>query len=131
MKRMKLKLTGGTAAVVAVIGGGAALAADRPSPKGESDAIVADAAEELGVTSAELEAALKQALRNRVDAAVADGRLTEAQATALRARIDAGEVPLLGLAHDGRRRELPRTERGDAAHPPGERRHDRRDLDIS
>lgn len=37
MKRMKLKLTGGTAAVVAVIGGGAALAADRPSPKGESE----------------------------------------------------------------------------------------------
>lgn len=102
MNKYKLKLAGSTAALVAAVGGGAALAADQLSPKEESNTIVADAAKELGVTSAKLEAALKQALENRVDAAVADGRLTEAEATALKARIAAGEVPLLGLGHGGR-----------------------------
>jgi transposase-like protein len=109
MNRIKLKLAGGTAGLAVVIGGGAALAADKLSPTQESDAIVADAAKELGVTSAKLEAALQQALENRVDAAVADGRLTEAQATVLKERIAAGEVPLIGLGpgaghhggHDG------------------------------
>lgn len=97
MKRMKLKLTAAVAGLATVVGGGAALAAGKLSPKAESDTIVADAAKQLGVTSAKLEAALKQALENRVDAAVADGRLTTAQATELKARIAAGEVPLVGL----------------------------------
>lgn len=104
MQRMKLKLAGGTAVLVAAIGGGAALAADKLSPKAESDAIVADVAKELGVSSAKLEAALKQALENRVDAAVASGRLTEAQATELKQRIAAGDVPLVGLGHGGHHR---------------------------
>lgn len=101
MKGTKLKLAGATATFVAAIGGGAALAADKLSANEESDTIVADAAKELGITSAKLEAALKQALENRVDAAVADGRLTAAQATELKARIAAGEVPLVGLGHRG------------------------------
>lgn len=102
MNKFKLKLAGGTAALVAVIGGGAALAADKLTPKAESDAIVADAAKELGVSSAKLEAALKQALVNRVDDAVAAGDLTAAQATALKAQIAAGQAPLIGLGHGGR-----------------------------
>jgi hypothetical protein len=102
MTNLKLKLAGGTAALAAVIGGGAALAADKLTPTQESDAIVADAAKELGVTSAKLEGALKQALENRVDAAVAAGDLTAAEATALKARIAAGDVPLVGLGKGGR-----------------------------
>jgi hypothetical protein len=97
MQNVKLKLAGGTAVLAAVLGGGAALAADRLSPTEESDAVVADAAKQLGVSSAKLEAALQQALENRVDAAVADGRLTEAQAAELKERIAAGEVPLIGV----------------------------------
>jgi hypothetical protein len=97
MKALKLKIAGGTAALVAVLGGGAAIAATQLSPAEESDAIVADAAEQLGVESAELEAALKQALKNRVDAALAAGRITEAQATEMKERIDAGEMPLVGV----------------------------------
>jgi hypothetical protein len=93
----KLKLAGGAAALVGVLGTGGAIAATQLSPTEESDAIVADAAEQLGVEQAELEAALKTALENQVDAAVADGRLTEAQATELKQRIAAGEVPLVGL----------------------------------
>lgn len=101
MERFKLKLAATIAALVAVVGGGAALAADKLTPKQESDAIVADAAKELGVTSAELEAALKEALANRVDAALAAGTITQAAATAMKERIANGEVPLLGADRGG------------------------------
>ena len=73
MKALKLKIAGGTAALAAVIGGGAAVAANQLSPTEESDAIVADAAKQLGVSADKLDAALKQALENRVDAAVEAG----------------------------------------------------------
>jgi hypothetical protein len=102
MKSFKVKLAAGTAAVALVVGGGAAVAATQLTPKQESAAVVADAAEELGVTSAELTAALETALKNRVDAAVAAGDLTEAQATELKERIDAGDLPLVGVpGHHG------------------------------
>ncbi len=93
----RLKLAGGAAALVGVLGTGGAIAASQLSPAEESDAIVADVAEQLGVEQAELEAALKSALENRIDEALAAGRLTEAQATELKQRIAAGEVPLVGL----------------------------------
>ena len=96
MKALKLKLAGGTAALAAILGGGAAVAATQLSPTEESDAVVADAAKQLGVSADELDAALKQALVNRVDAAVEAGRLTEAQAAELKERIEAGDVPLVG-----------------------------------
>ena len=97
MKALKLKIAGGTAALAAVIGGGAAVAATQLTPTDESDAIVADAAKQLGVGADELDAALKQALVNRVDAAVEAGTLTEARAAELKERIEAGEVPLVGI----------------------------------
>ena len=97
MKALKLKLAGGTAALMAVLGGGGAFAATQLSPTEESDAIVADAAKQLGVSAARLDAALKQALENRVDAALKAGTITEAQATALKQRIEAGDVPLVGV----------------------------------
>ena len=87
MKALKLKIAGGTAALVAVLGGGAAVAATQLSPAEESDAIVADAAKQLGVSADKLDAALKQALENRVDAAVEAGTLTAAQAAELKERI--------------------------------------------
>jgi hypothetical protein len=96
-KALTLKLAGGTAALAAVLGGGAAVAATGSSPVEESDAIVEDAAEQLGVTSQELDAALTEALKNRIDADVADGRITEERAAELKERIDAGEVPLVGV----------------------------------
>jgi hypothetical protein len=82
---------------LAVAGGGGAIAATQLTPKQESQAVVDDAAQQLGVTPAQLSNALKQALKNRVDAAVADGRLTQAQGDELKSRIDAGDVPLFGL----------------------------------
>ncbi len=95
--QMKIKIAGITAAAAALVGGGAAIAADRLSPKQESDAVVADAAKQLGIDATKLDAALKKALENRVDAAVTAGRITKAQGEAMKARIAAGEVPLVGL----------------------------------
>ena len=97
MKRTKIKIAGISAAAAAIVGGGAAVAADRLSPTAESDAVVADAAKQLGVDAAELDAALKQALANRVDAAVAAGDITKTQGDEMKARIAAGEVPLVGV----------------------------------
>jgi len=101
MKSNRMKLAGATAAVAALVGGGAAIAADRLTPKQESDAVVADAAKQLGVDPAKLNAALKKALENRVDAAVAAGRITKAQGDEIKARIAAGDVPLIGVGGPG------------------------------
>jgi hypothetical protein len=94
MKR-KILVVGATA--LAVAGGGAAIAASKGgSPQEESKAVVDDAAKQLGITPAKLSAALKQALENRVDAAVAAGRLTKEQGDALKKRIEAEDYPMLG-----------------------------------
>lgn len=104
MKRtfpFKLKLAAVAGGLVAVLGGGAAIAATQLAPKQESAAIVADAAKQLGVDPAKLSAALEQALENRVDAAVAAGRITESQGAAMKERIASGDVPLLGVGPRG------------------------------
>jgi hypothetical protein len=97
MKSTKSKIAGVTVAAAALVGGGAAVAADRLSPTQESDAVVADAAKQLGVDPSKLDAALTKALQNRVDAAVTAGRITKAQGDEMKARIAAGEVPLVGV----------------------------------
>jgi uncharacterized protein YidB (DUF937 family) len=101
MKKKSLAL--GVAGALAVAGGGAAIAATQGDSKEESDAVVNDAAKQLGVEPSALSNALKTALENRVDAAVAAGRLTKEQGDELKARIDAGDVPLFGggLHHGG------------------------------
>jgi outer membrane murein-binding lipoprotein Lpp len=77
---------------------GAAIGATRVlTPKEESQAVIDDAASQLGVQPNELSNALKQALKNRVDAAVEDGRLTKAEGARIKKRIDANEVPFFGL----------------------------------
>ncbi len=57
---------------------------------------MADAAEQLGVEPDELEGAIEQALENRLDEAVAAGRMTQEQADALKERIESGDFPLFG-----------------------------------
>jgi len=92
----KIKIAAGAVVAFAVAGGGAAVAATQAwSPQEESQAVIDDAAEQLGVEPSELSDALKQALENRVDQAVEDGRLTEEQADALKERIDSGDAPLV------------------------------------
>jgi hypothetical protein len=90
------KLVIGAALAVPVIFVGGAIGATKLTPKQENQAIINDAAEQLGVQPSELSNALKQALKNRVDAAVEDGRLTQEQGQSMKERIDAGEAPFLG-----------------------------------
>src|SRR5213595_413489 len=93
----KPKLIAGAIAGLAVAGGGAAFAATQlGSPQQENQAVLKDAAKQLGVQPSALSAALKKALENRVDAAVAAGRLTKEQGDALKSRIEAGGLPFLG-----------------------------------
>jgi hypothetical protein len=97
-EKMKVsrKLVMGAVAGLAVVGAGAAVAATQfGDPKAESEAIIKDAAGQLGVQPAQLSDALKKAYENRIDAAVAAGRLTKEQGDAIKAQIEAGNVPLL------------------------------------
>lgn len=92
----KTKLVGAGGGLAAlVLAAGALAQTDTFSPKEERDALVADAAELLGVEPAELTDALRQAFENRIDEAVADGRLTEEQAERMRAHLESGDLPLL------------------------------------
>src|SRR5947207_10142288 len=95
---MKRKIVAGAVAAVAVGGAGAGIAATQfsSSPNQESKAIVSDAAKRLGVQPSALSSAIKKALEDRVDAAVAAGRITKAQGDELKQRIESGELPLFG-----------------------------------
>lgn len=95
---MRRKVIAGAAAALAVGGAGAGLAATQlaSSPSAESQAIVNDAAKSLGVEPSKLSAALKKAMEDRVDAAVAAGRLTKAQGEELKQRIESNDFPLFG-----------------------------------
>lgn len=95
---IRRKVIAGAAAALAVGGAGAGVAATKltGSPSEESKAIVNDAAKTLGVEPGKLSAALKQAFENRIDAAVAAGRLTKQQGDELKQRIESGDFPLFG-----------------------------------
>ena len=104
----KRKVVAGAAAALAVGGAGAGIAATRlgNSPGAESKAVISDAAKQLGVEPTKLSNALKKAMADRIDAAVADGRITKAEGDALKQRIEANGFPLvvppfLGHGHFG------------------------------
>jgi len=95
--RFKTKSLVAGAVVLAAVSAGAALAANKLlTPKQESQAIINDAANRLGVQPSALSDALKAAFKARIDAAVADGTITKARGDELKARIDAGDVPFFG-----------------------------------
>ncbi len=91
----KKKVIAGAVAALALAGGGAAIAASKlGSPQEESQAVISDAAQQLGIQPSKLSDALKKALENRVDAAVGAGELTKAEGDAIKSRIESGEFPL-------------------------------------
>ena len=103
-KNTKSRIAAVTVAALAFAGGGAAIASTQAwSPREESQAVIDDAAEQLGIQPSELSDALKEALKNRIDEAVEDGRLTEEQANTLKERINSGDTPLVvgGFGHEG------------------------------
>ena len=90
----------GAAVVVGAVfvgAGGAVAAGKLISPGEHSQAVVSDAAEQLGVEPAKLTAALKKALENQIDADVAAGRITKEHGEAMKKRIEAGDYPLLDV----------------------------------
>jgi polyhydroxyalkanoate synthesis regulator phasin len=95
MKRSH-KIAIAAALALSVIAVGGAIGATKLTPRQEGQAVINDAARQLGIEPSELSNALKQALKNRVDAAVADGRLTKEEGQRMKERIDAGDVPFLG-----------------------------------
>ncbi len=116
--RIKLVASSAVALVLAVaLGATVAIAAsDARTANDESQAVIDDAAGELGIEPSALEEALEQALKNRVREAVEAGRLTEQQGAELEERIESGETPLLfggfrrfhSLGHDGGHEHLGR-----------------------
>lgn len=100
--KRKNKLVIGGVALLAAAGGGIAVAASGSnSPSAESKAVIDDAAKQLGIPSSKLSSALKKALDDRVDAAVAAGRITKAEGDAVKQRIAADDFPLVGGFHRG------------------------------
>jgi hypothetical protein len=95
------KLIFGAATLLAAVGGGVAIAASDSSPAEENQAIINDAAQQLGISPSKLSGALKKALGDRVDAAVAAGRITKAEGDALKQRIQSGDYPLFFGPHRG------------------------------
>jgi polyhydroxyalkanoate synthesis regulator phasin len=90
--RSRKALTIAVAALALIGGGGAAIAASQDSSsRGQS--FLDSVARHLGISSQKLEDATKAAAIDQVDAALKAGKVTQAQADELKARIDSGEFP--------------------------------------
>jgi hypothetical protein len=104
---LKHKAAAGAVATALLAGAGVAYAAtngsNAPTPAksranfvADRNAFLDDVAKRLHVTRSQLEAALKGAATDRIDAAVAAGRLTKAQGDAIKQRIQQGGGPFPG-----------------------------------
>jgi hypothetical protein len=80
------------ASLMVVAGGGAAIAASQSSAN-PAQSFLDSVAKHLGISSQKLEDATKAAAIDQVDAALAEGKITKAQADELKARINSGEYP--------------------------------------
>ncbi|MDX6536158.1 MAG: hypothetical protein QOD37_499 [Gaiellales bacterium] len=89
----------GVVGLAALGGGGAAVAASQSggSPAVQNQAIAADAAGQLGVSTPALTAAIKKAMVDQIEAQVTAGALTKAQAAAIEARLAKADAPLFAL----------------------------------
>jgi uncharacterized protein YidB (DUF937 family) len=98
MNGRRRKLLIGAVAGALVAGGGAAIGATQfgGSSGIDSQAVIDDAAKQLGVDPSKLSDALKKALADQIDALVASGKLSETEADALKQRIQSGTVSLFG-----------------------------------
>ena len=94
-KRMKQLLVAGALAAALAVGVGAAVADGGLGFGDDQQTFLNDAAKRLNVTPAELKAALQGAYGDRLDAAVAAGKITKEQAEAMKQRSAQG-LPLFG-----------------------------------
>jgi hypothetical protein len=93
--RKKSAVIGAVVAAIA-IGAGVAVAGGVLGSDKEKEAFLADAANRLDVTPAQLQAALQGAYDARIDAAVAAGKITKEQGEAMKQRAKDGVIPTLG-----------------------------------
>ena len=93
---------GATGLAVAAAATGGAYAATSGSGTSDRQAFLNDVAKRLHVSSSDLRSAIKGALYDRLDAAVKAGRLTQAQADAIKKRIQqSGGFPFLAGPRGG------------------------------
>lgn len=105
---LRRKLVIGVSAVVLLGGAAGAVAATSGSGGSGRQAYLSDVATRLGVAPSALTAAMKAADIDRIEAAVAAGRLSRAKAELLKQRIQRSGVPLYGFGFGGRRGGLGR-----------------------
>jgi len=87
---------------VAAGGTGAALATSQSGAAAtDQETFLKDVAGRLGVSESKLSDALKAAQIDQVDAALAAGEITQAQADAMKSAIQSGSAPPLGAVHVG------------------------------
>jgi hypothetical protein len=98
-RKVKGRLGIGLAVVAAMAAGGGAYAATR-SGGDSGQAFLNDVAKRLHVTPQQLKSALQGAALDRLNAAVAAGRITQAEANAIKQKIEHG-LPPLGIFHRG------------------------------
>ena len=94
MKRFRSRRTLTIAVVaLAVIGGGGAAIAAAQGSSSPGQSFLDSVAKHLGISSQKLEDATKAAAVDQVDAALKEGKITQAQADELKARIQSDEFP--------------------------------------
>jgi len=100
-RRRKVAFAAGAGAIALVVAGlgaaGAIAASSLFHPREEAQAVIDDAADQLGVEPSELSDALQQALENRIDEGVRAGRLTEEQAERMKERLGSGAPLFFGF----------------------------------
>jgi hypothetical protein len=89
----------GTALAAAAFAGGAYAATQSGSSSRQQ--FINDVAHRLNVSPDQLSAAVKAAMIDRLNTAVKDGKLTQAQANAIEQRINQGQLPLFFGHHHG------------------------------
>jgi hypothetical protein len=95
-KRTKQAIVIGALAAALAVGAGAAVAGGGLWFGNDQQAFLNDAAKRLDVPPAELKAALQGAYGDRLDAAVAAGKITKEQADAMKQRSTQGGLPFFG-----------------------------------
>jgi AraC-like DNA-binding protein len=98
---LRRKLAIGAAVLAAAAFAGGAYAAAQQSRADSRQAFLNDVAKRLNVSPERLKSALKGAFEDQLQAAVAAGKITQAQANAIKQHVQRKGVPPLGLLHPG------------------------------
>jgi hypothetical protein len=95
--RLKRRLVIGAAVLATAAFAGGAYAATQDSSVNSQQAFLNDVAKRLNISPAQLNSALKGAFLDQLQAAVAAGRLTQAEANAIKQRLEQSGIPPLGF----------------------------------